>query len=376
MTIEQTDLEKLRVMASQQIDECHSPNMLMARRLGSILGVKSRFLTADWPLFILLVLIIEIIAISISFGFDNPVPVTPNTYPHYFGITLLLLTAVYTLLVVLATEYFVSRSKRFFQIHLIKKIQDMEDFKHFETHLQKAFDIKRVLTAAIVFASMVYGLVLGWDIIRHNQVIHQIGLTITIASFILNILVGMAIYVASYITYIFSGMSYYKIQVFRLNPRSSVFIDQLLDLTHTSLLLTALGTTYLMGCIIWYKSHHEELIPQWALLIAVWIPSIIIFLISNMLLNRIIMRTRNELLEELQEKIDDLYTNSELSASEDTDSISKLLDLHDKIYKAPNSALSISGMAGLAFSLVPSALTAIIVSYGQIASILTFLGLS
>jgi hypothetical protein len=85
---------------------------------------------------------------------------------------------------------------------------------------------------------------------------------------------------------------------------------------------------------------EKTLVPGFLLTLLVISPMVIMYAAGQYHLSDLITRAKWKMLNEVQEKIEKLYSGETIPDKDTLDRLSKLMDYHDRIKSTPNSALN------------------------------------
>src|SRR4030095_13680335 len=85
---------------------------------------------------------------------------------------------------------------------------------------------------------------------------------------------------------------------------------------------------------------EKTLVPGFLLTLLVVSPMVIMYAAGQYHLSDLITRSKWKMLNEIQSKIERLYSGDDIPDKDTLDRLSKLMDYHDRIKATPNSALN------------------------------------
>lgn len=133
----------------------------------------------------------------------------------------------------------------------------------------------------------------------------------------------------------------YHFDLYSPDPSSSEVVGRLSRLLSFILYVTMGFIIQLMIGLGFFDVLSEKtLVPGFLLTLLVVSPMVIMYAAGQYHLSDLITRTKWKMLNEVQEKIEKLYSGEEIPDKDTLDRLSKLMDYHDRVRSTPNSALN------------------------------------
>jgi undecaprenyl pyrophosphate phosphatase UppP len=133
----------------------------------------------------------------------------------------------------------------------------------------------------------------------------------------------------------------YHFDLYSPDPSSSEVVGRLSRLLSFILYVTMGFIIQLMIGLGFFDVLSEKtLVPGFLLTLLVVSPMVIMYAAGQYHLSDLITRSKWKMLNEVQEKIEKLYSGEEIPDKDTLDRLSKLMDYHDRIKSTPNSALN------------------------------------
>lgn len=226
--------------------------------------------------------------------------------------------------------------------HIVDAIQSKESLYKFEKWLSSMFSISNWLIITIGFGFL-YGLLV--TILEFYAFGRLLSVSIIVSTFLIGTTPTMALYVVARMLTFPIELANYQLHIYELDPANSEVIQRLIYTLNVYIYI-----------IVGYCASGTmifALIPKmswgiWLFITLGWAPTIIQFLVNQYAIRKIIINAKWQNLNRLQIRISELQNNILTDASDKAIlQLNQLMDLHDRISKKPNSALSWG--AGLSF---------------------------
>jgi hypothetical protein len=278
-----------------------------------------------------------------------------------------LFSAVIGPLIMITSNLMINMFMRTFSGKALDYLQSEADLEDFKGWLDQTFTIKIPLAFGLG-AGTVLGifLVLTWQDIHADQALILGSTAIVVLSSIQGMLAVYYLY-PFYLAFP-ARLSRYRFDLFVVDPSSSQVTKELSDL-FTSILYITIGLVVLVTIGFWQIGFFSSSTLLF-LAIVVWVPTVFLYLGSQVHLSRIINRTKWETLSQLQASIEKLHCNEEIPSKERLELLEKLLNYHDRIKGTPNSALNLRAALNFLTSLLFPIIALILTNYEQIMEIL------
>jgi len=175
------------------------------------------------------------------------------------------------------------------------------------------------------------------------------GFGFAFASIILNVFAGSFVYQIILVGFLAAKLRRYDLELFPLDPASS-------ELVHD--ISTAFNSViYFIGIIaalLTLPSAFSKLLPSFNIFLALsyWPAIITIFILTQASLSIAVQRAKRNTLKEVQTKIERLRASKSFGSPKIMDTISKLMDYHDRVKATRESALDIKAYFSLINSLI------------------------
>jgi hypothetical protein len=147
----------------------------------------------------------------------------------------------------------------------------------------------------------------------------------------------------------------YQFDIFTLVPSSSELVGRLSRLLSYAFYVTMAYIVQLtFGLSFVGVLTTETPVPGLLVSALVWVPAVIMYISGQLDISNLIMQAKWKTLNEIQGKIEKLYSEQDVPDKDTLERLSKLMDHHDRIEETPNSALNFrSGLNFLNSLLLP-----------------------
>jgi hypothetical protein len=133
----------------------------------------------------------------------------------------------------------------------------------------------------------------------------------------------------------------YHFDLYTPDPSSSEVIGQLSRLLTFIMYVTMAFIVWLtLGLAYVGVLTIESPTPAIVFSVFVWAPTVILYAAGQFHLSDVITRSKWKMLNEIQTKVEELYSEQKIPDALTLDRLSKLMDYHDRIKDTPNSALN------------------------------------
>jgi len=223
----------------------------------------------------------------------------------------------------------------------LEKIQSLEDMNDLETWLEKNFDLRKPFISGIIFGPLLgYALYTSWT--QAAGMAFHIGpfVTITLASI-------QAVWVVWYFYPFYvsfpARISRYHYDLYTSDPSSSEVVWQLSQLLTSILYVTIAYIFYLtLGLAYFGVLSFDVASVDTALIFSlfVWAPTVLLYATGQQHISELITRAKWVILNEIQMKVETLYSEHDIPDKATVERLQQLMDYHDRIKSTPNSALN------------------------------------
>jgi len=227
-----------------------------------------------------------------------------------------------------------------FRTSLLDKIRDRNDVEHLGHWLKVNFSLVKPFVFGLVFgpllAKMLYE---NW--MTNNGADFQLGTFVTIL-----LSCFQAVWVAYYLYPFYvafpSRLNKYDFDLYTSDPSSSEVVGRFSRLL-TFILYVTLGFIVQLTIGLSLLDVLSPQSPTAGLIfsIFVWAPTVILYAASQYHISDMISRAKWKILNEVQEKIETLYSEKKIPDGETLKRLESLMDYHDRIKATPNSALNL-----------------------------------
>lgn len=277
------------------------------------------------------IIITSLITSLLAFEFGNKIRV--NRLPSEIALTLLIfLGLVITKSLLDATI----ASWRDYLIDAIEMSRDLLD-------LEKWFDLICKKKWPLILSTCL-GITFG--IYATCYVSVKRGGFIGLGPAILDILVDIFMFIGLYYIVLFVNLplrvQHYHFRLFELSPKKSFVIHELRTMLFNFVWGMGLLATAVTGVLGIFA------IMNWInfiiLLLLGWLPIIASFMISQFTLSRIMDTAKWHILEEIQQKIEALQSQQDITDKNTIEEVTRLLSIHDLIWSSSTSLLDVRSM--------------------------------
>ncbi len=223
----------------------------------------------------------------------------------------------------------------------LEKIQAMEDMIDLENWLEKNFGLMKPFISGIIFGPLLgYVLYTSWR--------QAAGMDFHVGPFVTIVLASIqAVWVVWYFYPFYvsfpARISHYHYDLYTSDPSSSEVVWQLSQLLTSILYVTIAYIVYLtLGLAYFGVLSFDVASLDTALIFSlfVWAPTVILYATGQQHISGLITRAKWVMLNEIQMKIELLYSQEEIPDKATVERLQQLMDYHDRIKSTPNSALN------------------------------------
>lgn len=247
----------------------------------------------------------------------------------------------------------------------IDSIESVEDLEDLQRRLAASFNLGKLLGFSLAF-----GFLFGFSILAIWLTTR--GAFFGWGPFIITLALGFQGAIATAHIVVIGltlpvRLGQYHFKLYSLDPSSSEIIDCLSDLFSN---IAYLGAIYI--AVYTFGIVALNLPAPVAILYVVlpgWGPLVAFFVISQLILARIISRGKWKTLDALQAKIEILHAQGSLTEEETMGAINRLVDYHNRIKATRNSALDLRGSLNFLNSLLLSLLAFVLANLDKILAV-------
>ena len=223
---------------------------------------------------------------------------------------------------------------------LLERMERSQDLIDLGGWMKRNFRVRFPLIFGLLFGP-VLGLALynGWRV-GHGSPPFHVGSLITI---ILSCMEAMWVGYYLYPFYLMfpPQLHRYQFDLYTPDPSSSEVVGRLSRLLSFILYVTMGYIIQLMIGLGFFDVLSERtIVPGFILTLLVVSPMVIMYAAGQYHLSDLITRSKWKMLNEVQTKIERLYSGEEIPDKDTLERLSKLMDYHDRIKSTPNSALN------------------------------------
>lgn len=217
----------------------------------------------------------------------------------------------------------------------IDSIESVTDLDDLQSKLASISDLKKQL-----FFSLAMGLVAFlWPVVWDRIGVDFPGWGLTLVLVIVWFQSGVANYHIFPLLTLPVRLSRYHFKLYAADPSSSEVIDCLSDMLNSIVfIVAAIEGAFTLG-MVFLKLLDSHLYIFWVL--GAWGILIVMFVNNQYALARIISKAKQKKLNEIQAKIEKLEAENNIADKETMEAINRLMDYHDRIKAARNSALDL-----------------------------------
>ncbi len=234
-----------------------------------------------------------------------------------------------------------------FRISCVDKLLRTSDVDNLEGWLASNFQWWKPLIVGLLI-----GPLLAWFLYSVWLANHP-GLSFNMGLFVIVLLsciqsVWVAYYLYPFYVAFPTRLNHFHFDLYTPDPSSSEVIGQLSRLLGFILYVTMAYIVWLtLGLAYIGVLTLDSPTPGVIFSIFVWAPTVMLYAAGQVHLSDIITRTKWKTLNDIQNKVEELYAQQEIPDAATIDRLGKLMDYHDRIKDTPNSALNFR--AGLNF---------------------------
>ena len=227
-------------------------------------------------------------------------------------------------------------------ISSFETVTTLVDFKHW-----LSFVCNRKLH--FIF-SIIVGVILGlYQVFELNAVGANVLWSAAIGSIILNTFAGFFLYLLFHMITLSARIRNYHLKLDVTYPASSEVVSRLSDLLGGFVYLVAIYAT-----IVTFFVAIQQLLVQLSgfVILLFWLPILGLFVINQSSLSRIIQRSKQVTLNEIQAELEQLHSSEKLGEKETMETINRLMDYFDRIKRSSNSRIDSGAVLNLINSLI------------------------
>jgi len=280
----------------------------------------------------------------VTFGLGRLILFLQNYSPSLEETTLMLWTALTGALALIANKVNIRAFLNTFRESSLDKMMKSGDVDHLGHWLDDNFGIWKPLISGVLvgplLAKLLYDSWLQNPEFTNLNVGFQAGVftTIVLAS-IQSVWVGYYLY-PFYVAFP-SRLNRYEFDLYTADPSSSEVVGRLSRLLTYILYVTLAFIVQLTaGLTLLGVLSEKTLLAGFVFSIFVWFPTVILYAAGQYHLSDVITRAKWKMLNELQSKIEALYSKEKIPEKEGLDRLEKLMNYHDRVKATPNSALN------------------------------------
>jgi len=223
---------------------------------------------------------------------------------------------------------------------LLERVEKSKDLTDLGNWLSRNFRLRFPLIFGLVLGP-VLGVLLynGWRA-SHGAPLFHLG---TVIAVVLSCMEAMWVGYYLYPFYLMfpPQLHRYHFDLYTPDPSSSEVVGRLSRLLSFILYVTMGFIIQLMiGLGLFDVLSEKTLVPGFLLTLLVISPMVIMYAAGQYHLSDLITRSKWKMLNEIQSKIERLYSGDDIPDKDTLDRLSKLMDYHDRIKATPNSALN------------------------------------
>jgi hypothetical protein len=248
---------------------------------------------------------------------------------------LMMLLMYLTFLLMVTGNIIVHRAFATFNESILDSMETFATLDNFANWLTNVCDQKFHF-----IVSLIGGVLSGIYVLHIYKITFQKAFPISIAiGFILfYIVLFMFLYLLLYMAALSARVGQYHLKLHTADPGNSEVISRLTKLFSNLIYLAAIYAAFYVFVIAFIGLLTQFIV---LLIVLLWIPLAIAFILYQSSLSRIIRRSKNKTLNEIQTKIEKLHVSEKLGEKETMESISRLMDYYDRIIRTRNSAIDL-----------------------------------
>ncbi|NJC98662.1 MAG: hypothetical protein FIB03_20405 [Anaerolineae bacterium] len=280
----------------------------------------------------------------VTFGVGRLTLFLQNYSPGPEETRLMLWTAFTGALALIANKVNIRAFLNTFREASLDKMIKSTDVDHLGHWLDINFGIWKPLLSGVIVGPFLAWLL--YDSWLKNPEIAALGLDFQAGVFITIVLASIQSVWVGYYLYPFyvafpSRLNRYEFDLYTTDPSSSEVVGRLSRLL-TFILYVTLGfiVQLTVGLTVLNVLSEQTPLAGFVFSIFVWFPTVILYAAGQYHLSDVISRAKWRMLNEVQAKIESLYSEEEIPSRERLDRLEKLMDYHDRIKATPNSALN------------------------------------
>lgn len=238
---------------------------------------------------------------------------------------------------------------------LIDALERCEDLADIQLWFESVCDIKKQLLIGLLI-----GLPFGiYAVIFVSKVR---GGFIGVGPAILDIALSVLVFLGLYYVVLFINLPVrvrrYHFGLFIVDPRRSRTIQQLSRMFFNYVY----GTAFVVAAVTFVLRFFAVMTPTniAILLILGWAPIVFIFIVTQNSLSRIVSRSKWEISDKVQKRIETLYSDQKITEKYVLAEINRLLDFQDRIWASRSSVLDLGSMLAFINSLLLPLITFVI----------------
>lgn len=219
--------------------------------------------------------------------------------------------------------------------HVVDAIECIESLTDLQHCLSNFWSLRKQISCAVFFAAIA-GALTAVGVSQSTK--HFIGVGFTISAFLAWTIAVIPVYYLFQMAILPLRLSRYQYNLFEANPiRSDV-------LRHLSLILknyTYVVAIFMAVTTFFYGVNSSTRSLNIIILIVGWIPLTVQFLSNRFALKTIARNAKWQTLREVELKIKSIQTQADLADKETMESITRLMDYHDRINATHDAALDL-----------------------------------
>jgi hypothetical protein len=204
--------------------------------------------------------------------------------------------------------------------------------------------------------SLIYGLTM--DIFSTTELSRIHGGNVGYGPLVTFCLIAFTWGISMYFLFVFLVLPYrlsqYEYHLYKDDPSSSNVITHLASLLESIVYIYAIIATVTMVFLAFVGLFGATAGISMAIMsiIVAWLPITILFIASQYALAKIISRAKQQKLDEIQTRIEQIQSSEDISAKETMEKINRLMDYHDRIKNTKGSRLDLRAILSFLNSLL------------------------
>jgi hypothetical protein len=257
-----------------------------------------------------------------------------------------------------------------FRESLLDKMTRDNDMQNFGNWMEENFGLRKPLVSGMVAGPLLAWFLYSSWLENHHAAVFQVSVFVVLLLSSIQS-VWVAYYLLPFYIAFPSRLNRYQFDLYTPDPSSSEVVGRLSRLL-TFILYVTLGfiIQLTVGLTLLGVLTEQTPVAGFVFSIFVWAPTVILYAAGQFHLSDLIARAKWRMLNEVQTKIEALYSEEGIPSKDNLERLAKLMDYHDRIKTTPNSALNFRSSLNFLNSLLLPVLAFVIANLDKVLALI------